>query len=111
MRNGSATVAVLGVALVLVVILVLILVVVHLLILVLILVIHGFSSTIFLAVCTAEIVCPGFQNLSLGLKIRLHSSPPKIAAAMPPAQAFSPPVKIPRKPSACMASFTPLARA
>lgn len=39
------------------------------------------------------------QLLSLGLKITLHKRPAVTAAVMPPAAAFSPPVKMPRKPS------------
>ena len=59
---------------------------------------------------SAEIVCPDFQDLSVGLNRILTNSPAKMAAAIPPEQAFSPPVKIPMKPSFWIASFTPFAR-
>ena len=58
----------------------------------------------------AWLVCPGFQALSLALKIRLTRSPAKMAMVMPPAAALSPPVKMPRNPCWSMASFTPLAK-
>ena len=57
-----------------------------------------------------KLVCAGFQALSFALKIRPTRSPAKMAMVMPPAVAFSPPVKIPRNPCRSMASFTPLAR-
>ena len=38
---------------------------------------------------------PLFYDLSFALKIRLTTSPKKIAAVIPPAVAFRPPVKIP----------------
>lgn len=95
--------------LVLVLILVLILVVVLVLILVLI-VIHGSSSKLFFRGYAAKLAFPAFQLLSLSLKIRLTTRPQVIAAAIPPAVAFSPPVKIPRNPSLSTASRTPLAR-
>ena len=40
------------------------------------------------------VACPSFQDLSLALKRRLAIRPAKMAAVMPPAEAFSPPVKI-----------------
>lgn len=95
---------------VLAVVLILVLVVVLVLILVLILVIHNRSSGICTCGMAAFIVYPDFQLLSFALKSRLASSPAVMAAAIPPEQAFSPPVKIPMKPSFWIASFTPFAR-
>ena len=97
-----AAVLVLVLVLILIAVLVLILVLILILIAVLVLiliVIHDFSSENLYLRVTALPVCPDFQDLSLALKIKLASSPAKIAAAIPPAQAFSPPVKIPRNPS------------
>ena len=51
-----------------------------------------------------------FQNDILEEKISDINRPKQIAAEIPPAVAERPPVKIPRKPSLSMASFTPLAR-
>ena len=97
--------------LVLVVILILVLAVLILLVvLVAILVIHSRSSKICTCGNAATIVYPDFQLLSLALNSKLASRPAVIAIAIPPAQAFNPPVKIPRKPSCWIASFTPLAR-
>ena len=48
--------------------------------------------------------------ISLGLKIKLIRRPAAMAAVMPQAVAFSPPPKIPRKPSFATASLTPLER-
>ena len=79
-------------------------------VLILVLVIHDRSSVYFFLRCSAVPVCPIFQDLSFGLKIRLAISPEMTATVIPPAVAFRPPVKIPRNPSSCTASFTPLAR-
>ena len=95
--------------LVLVVVLVLILILIVVLILVLVLVIHSEFLRLYL-LGYPRVVCPSFQALSLGRKITLTIKPAVIAAVMPPAVAFSPPVKMPRKPSSAIASFTPLAR-
>ena len=94
----------LAVVLVLVVVLILVLIVVlvHLLVLIvliLVLVIHDRSSEILYSRRAAPIDCPIFQDLSFALNKRLASSPATTAAVIPPAQAFSPPVNIPRKPS------------
>ena len=98
-----AVVLVLVVILILVLVIVLILVVlVHLLVLIvliLVLVIHDRSSEILYSRRAAPIDCPIFQDLSFALNKRLASSPATTAAVIPPAQAFSPPVNIPRKPS------------
>ena len=59
---------------------------------------HKFLRFIFLRY-PAPIACPKTQDLSFALNIRLASRPAKIAAAMPPALALSPPVNIPRNPS------------
>lgn len=79
-------------------------------ILIAVLVIHDSSSIYLFCGIAASLVCPESQALSLALKTKLAKRPAKIAAAMPPAAAFSPPVKIPRKPSWVTASFTPLER-
>ena len=55
------------------------------------------------------VVCPEIYALSFGLNSRLISRPAVIAAAIPPAVAFRPPIKIPRKPSFSIASRTPFA--
>ena len=112
----SAAVLVLAVVFVLILVAVLVLILVAVLILVLVavlifvLVIHNRSSKDVVGGTAASIDCPIYQDLSLSLKIRLTRSPAKMAAAMPPAQAFKPPVKMPRNPSSCTASFTPFAR-
>ena len=59
---------------------------------------------------TAASVYPGCQDLSLGLNRILTSRPENTAAVMPPAEAFSPPVKIPGNPSVSTAFLTPSAR-
>lgn len=69
------------------------------LILVLVLVVHFCSSEYLVeAAVPLRLAYPVFQHLSLSLKIRLTRSPEKMAAVMPPAVAFRPPVKIPGKP-------------
>lgn len=109
-------VAILVAALVVVFILVLILVLVLVLIVVLgtvlvaILVIHVFFLPKIMCGKTASIDCPDFQDLSLALKISPTNKPNTMAAAMPPAQAFRPPVKMPRNPWASTASLTPFER-
>ena len=88
------------VAAVLIAVLVLIGILVAVLVLVLILVIHGqYPPCCFFCGSSATIGCPGFQDLSLGLKRMLIRSPEKTAAVIPPAEAFKPPVNIPEKPS------------
>ena len=79
------------------------------LILVLILVIHLFFLLNLVGKNPAEIDCPEIQDLSLGLK-RIPASRPKIiAAVIPAAVAFRPPVRMPRAPLSSMASLTPFA--
>ena len=103
-----AAVAVLVVVLIL---LVLIVVLILLVLLILILVIHSnATSVLYLCGMTAEIAYPEFQDLSFALKIRLASRPAVMAAAIPPAVAFRPPVSTPRNPLSFTASFTPFAR-
>lgn len=102
--------AVLAAVLVSVLISVLALVLFVVLSLVLILVVHGFILRLNDTALAATLAYPLFQDLSLALKIRLHSSPARIAAVIPPAEAFRPPVKMPRKPSSSTAFLTPLAR-
>ena len=46
----------------------------------------------------ALLAMTAFYDLSFGLKIRLTTRPERMATVMPPAVAFRPPVKIPRKP-------------
>ena len=68
-------------------------------VLVLVLVVHFCSSECLVeAAVPLRLAYPVFQHLSLSLKIRLTRSPAKMAAVMPPAVAFRPPVKIPGKP-------------
>ena len=101
-RSGVSLAAVsilVCVLLVFVLILALILVLVLVLILVLVLVIHTRFLRFLSYGLAANIACPAFQDLSLALKIKLASRPARMAAVMPPAAAFSPPVKIPRNPS------------
>ena len=86
-----AAVAVLVVVLVLVIILVVVLITV--------LVIHSYFLQIFLTDESATVVYPKTYALSFALKRKLAINPALIAAVIPPADAFSPPVKIPRKPS------------
>ena len=102
----------LAAVLVLVVVLILILLVVLavlLVVLILVLVIHRKFLRLYHLGCP-KIVCPFAYDLSFALKIKLTNNPVTIAAVIPPAVAFSPPVKIPITPSLDIASFTPLAR-
>ena len=101
-------VAVLVIVLVIVLVAVLV-VLILLVILVLILIVHNLILRIYL-LGFPLVVCPNTQDLSLGLKIRLIIRPKTIAAAIPPAVALKPPVKMPRNPSLVIASFTPFAR-
>lgn len=97
-----AAVSVLVVLILVVVLVVLIMVVVLIILVVLVLisvlVIHVQLPPNLSCGLTAELACPAFQDLSLGLKIKLVRRPMTIAAVIPPAAAFSPPVKIPRNP-------------
>lgn len=94
-----AAVSVLVVVLVLIVVLVVVLIVLVLIIvLVLVLVIHHKILRLF-HLGYPKIVCPIDYDLSFALKIKLTSNPATIAAVIPPAVAFSPPVKIPITPS------------
>ena len=68
------------------------------------------NPPLFIRGDSAFIGCPLFQDLSLGLKIRLTTNPETIATVIPPAADFKPPVIIPRKPSSAIASFTPFAK-
>lgn len=83
----------------LVLILVVVLVLVLILVLVLVLVIHSSLPPILICGYAAMVACPKDQDLSFALKRSPAISPAKMAAVMPPAAAFSPPVKIPRNPS------------
>ena len=98
------------IVLILVLVAVLVLITVLVVVLITVLVIHDSSSKICTCGIAASIVCPVFQLLSFGRKRKLARRPAVMATVIPPAQAFSPPVKIPRKPSLCTASRTPLAR-
>ena len=105
-----AAVAALVVVLILILVLLVLVAVLILLILISVLVIHfGFLPSIHCGK-TAFPVFPGFQDLSLGRNRRLAARPAVMAVVIPPAAAFSPPVKMPRKPSLSTASRTPLAR-
>ena len=74
-----------------------------------VLVVHSKILRFYICGNAASIGYPKYQDLSFGLNIRLVSSPATIAAVMPPAVAFNPPVSIPRKPCWSTASLTPLA--
>ena len=103
-------VLVLVLVLVLVIVIVLIILVVVLITILILIIVHDtLSSKCFLRI-SAELVCPAVQDLSFGLKRKLASSAKIIAAVIPPAVAFKPPVNAPSKPSWETASFTPLAR-
>ena len=59
---------------------------------------------------TAILLCPKIQDLSFALNKSPANNPATIAAVIPPAVAFKPPVKMPINPFSLMASFTPFAR-
>ena len=86
--------------LILVVLVVLVLIILILVILLILLVIHCCFLQFYLY-CgfTARVVYPNIYALSFALNIRLTISPNTMAAVMPPAVDFSPPVKTPRRPS------------
>ena len=84
--------------------------VVLILVLVLVLIIHFDDPPECFCGDTAVSVCPVCQDLSLGLKIKLTRSPEKMAAVIPPADAFRPPMKIPGKPWLSTAFRTPSAK-
>lgn len=96
-------------AVVLVLVLVIVLAVVLILVLILI-VIHCQFLHILLCGLSAFVACPKIHDLSFGLKRMAARTPQTMAAVMPPAVAFRPPVKMPRNPSWVTASFTPFAR-
>ena len=85
--------------LILIAILILLVLIAILILLILILVIHGKFLRKVICGRTAVIDCPKIQLLSFGLKIRLTASPAAMAAVIPPAVAFNPPVNMPIKPS------------
>ena len=99
----------LALILIAVLILVLVLVVILVAVLVLILLVHDKYLSLFLCGIAVVIVFTKYQDLSLSLKMMETIRPERIAAVIPPALAFSPPVSIPMKPSASMASRTPFA--
>ena len=107
-----AVVLVLAVVLILVVVLVVVLVLILVvLILILVLVIHSKILRIFIFYgSAARLGYPKYQALSFALKMKPTSKPQNTAAVIPPAQAFSPPVRMPRKPLWSTASRTPLAK-
>ncbi len=97
-----ASAVVLILAAVLIAVLAIILVVLVLavvLVLILVLVVHDLFLQCLSYGLAATIACPDAQDLSLALKRKLAARPARMAAVIPPAEAFSPPVKIPRKPS------------
>lgn len=102
-------VAVLILILAVVLVLVIVLAVVLILVLILI-VIHCQFLHILLCGLSAFVACPKIHDLSFGLKRMAARTPQTMAAVMPPAVAFRPPVKMPRNPSWVTASFTPFAR-
>ena len=82
-----------------VLILVLILGLVLVAVLITVLVIHCLFLREFFLRYSALVACPKSYDLSFALKMRLASKPAVMAAAIPPALAVSPPVKIPTNPS------------
>ena len=94
---------------VLILVLILVAVLVLVLILVLILLVHDKYLSLFLCGIAVVIVFTKYQDLSLSLKMMETIRPERIAAVIPPALAFSPPVRIPMTPSASMASRIPFA--
>ena len=90
-------ISLLAVVLVLVVLLIFVLLILVVLLLIL-LVIHREFLPIFVLRYAASIVCPKNQDLSLARKIKLTIKPLTMAAVMPPAVAFNPPVNTPRIP-------------
>lgn len=104
-------IVVLAVILVVILILATVLVVVLVvLVLISVLVVHICIPPVFPADEPLGIDCPKYQLLSFALKITLARRPAVIAAVMPPAVAFRPPLKTPIKPSLFTASRTPFAR-
>ena len=95
---------------VLVLVIILIVLVVVLILVAILIIVHDTLSSICFLRISAELVCPAAQDLSFGLKRKLASSAEIIAAVIPPAVAFKPPVNAPSKPSSEMASLTPFAR-
>ena len=107
---GLIAVLVIVLAIVLVAVLVIVLIVaLVVLILIAVLIIHCLYPPDIVMRHAATIACPIFQALSFGLNKKLASKPAVMAAVIPPAVAFKPPMKMPRNPSSCTASFTPLA--
>lgn len=103
---GLAAVSVLAVVLVLVLVAVLILIAVLVLVglvlvilIRLVLVVHSIASAFSVFGIAVIIACPVFYDLSFARKKILASRPQRMAAVIPPAVAFRPPLRIPRKPS------------
>lgn len=105
----SVLVVLILVLIVVLVVLILVLILVLIVVLVLILVIHCEILRLY-HLGYPKLVYPFTQDLSLALKIKLTNNPATIAAVIPPAVAFSPPVKMPITPSLDTASLTPFAR-
>ena len=63
-----------------------------------VLAVHSKILRFYICGNAASIAFPEYQDLSFGLNIRLVRRPATIAAVMPPDAAFSPPVRMPRKP-------------
>lgn len=95
---------------VLVTVILVVLLVVLVTVVLIVLIIHISFLRLFLCGNAARIVYPGIYDLSFALKIRPTKAPNTMAAVMPPAAAFRPPVNIPKNPSVAMVSFTPLAK-
>lgn len=93
-----ALAAVLVAVLIILILVLVALVILVLIVLILILVVHGFFPPKYLYGLAAILAYPVIQDLSLALKIRLERSPAQMAAVIPPAEACSPPMKMPRNP-------------
>ena len=105
---GGLSLAAVAILALILIVLLCVLVLIIALVLILILLIHcAFLRLLHLGF--PWIVYPYIQDLSRALNIRLTNRPAVIAAVIPPAVAFNPPVKTPIKPSSLTASLTPFA--
>ena len=100
LESRLAVVVLVLILIVLILVLILVAVLILVVVLVLITVFHGWNPPAFLFCgLTAQVVCPDVCYLSFGLKISAIRQANTTAAAIPPAVAFRPPVRIPIQPS------------